>query len=135
MKRKWEGKKLILGQPITFTSYRLEDGLLIKRQGIFQIRENQIQLYRVVDVEFKQDLIDNLVNQGTIILHCSNKMGSMTLENVGNPMEVKALINKEIAEQRRIQGIKTNETVAGSFDIDVDMNYAGDNDYPQDNFR
>lgn len=132
MSKTWEGKKLILGQPISFTSYRIEDGLLIKRQGILNIQENQIQLYRVIDVELKQDFIDNLVNQGTIILRSNSKYDNITLENVGNPREVKALINEEIAEQRRNQNIRTNEMVANN--IDVDMDYDDVEEF-QDNFR
>lgn len=132
MSKTWEGKKLILGQPISFTSYRIEDGLLIKRQGILNIRENQIQLYRVIDVELKQDFIDNLVNQGTIILRSNSKYDNITLENVGNPREVKALINEEIAEQRRNQNIRTNEMVANN--IDVDMDYDDVEEF-HDNFR
>lgn len=132
MSKTWEGKKLILGQPISFTSYRIEDGLLIKRQGILNIQENQIQLYRVIDVELKQDFIDNLVNQGTIILRSNSKYDNITLENVGNPREVKALINEEIAEQRRNQNIRTNETVANN--IDVDMDYDDVEEF-HDNFR
>lgn len=132
MSKTWEGKKLILGQPISFTSYRIEDGLLIKRQGIFNIQENQIQLYRVIDVELKQDFIDNLVNQGTIILRSNSKYDNITLENVGNPREVKALINEEIAEQRRNQNIRTNEMVANN--IDVDMDYDDVEEF-HDNFR
>lgn len=132
MSKTWEGKKLILGQPISFTSYRIEDGLLIKRQGILNIQENQIQLYRVIDVELKQDFIDNLVNQGTIILRSNSKYDNITLENVGNPREVKALINEEIAEQRRNQNIRTNEMVANN--IDVDMDYDDVEEF-HDNFR
>lgn len=132
MSKAWEGKKLILGQPISFTSYRIEDGLLIKRQGVFNIQENQIQLYRVIDVELKQDFIDNLVNQGTIILRSNSKYDNITLENVGNPREVKALINEEIAEQRRNQNIRTNEMVANN--IDVDMDYDDVEEF-HDNFR
>ena len=132
MSKTWEGKKLILGQPISFTSYRIEDGLLTKRQGILNIQENQIQLYRVIDVELKQDFIDNLVNQGTIILRSNSKYDNITLENVGNPREVKALINEEIAEQRRNQNIRTNEMVANN--IDVDMDYDDVEEF-HDNFR
>lgn len=132
MSKTWEGKKLILGQPISFTSYRIENGLLIERKGIFNIQENQIQLYRVVDVELRQDFIDNLVNQGTIILRSNSKYDNMTLENVGNPREVKMLINGEIAEQRRNQNIRTNEMVANNIDVDL---YSEDVEEFQDNFR
>ena len=121
MSVEWEGKKLHLGQPLSFTSYRLENGVLIERTGLFNIKERQVQLYRILDVAFEQDMIDNLCNQGTIKLSSNSKFDNITLENVGDPREVKRMLNEEINNQRSIKGVRTGEVIDNNTEITMDF--------------
>ena len=40
----WSGKKCILGMPISFTRYVITDTTLYTRIGLFNIREDEIEL-------------------------------------------------------------------------------------------
>ena len=52
----WTGKKCILGMPISFTRYILTDSKLITRVGLLNLREDEIELYRVYDKSMKLPL-------------------------------------------------------------------------------
>lgn len=123
MGKAWKGKSMLLGFPLTFTSYRLEDGVLTERSGLVSINESQVQLYRVLDVDLKQDLIDNLVDQGTITLVTGNKEDYLVLRNVKEPRTVKKMLNEQIAEERAKQGIRTSEIIDSNMDVNSDRNY------------
>ena len=45
----WTGKKCIMGMPISFTRYILTDSKLITRVGLLNLKEDEIELYRVYD--------------------------------------------------------------------------------------
>ena len=45
----WSGKKCILGMPISFTRYVLTDTTLYTRIGLLNIKEDEIELYRIFD--------------------------------------------------------------------------------------
>ena len=123
MGKTWEGKSMLLGLPLTFTSYRLEDGVLTERSGLVSINESQVQLYRVLDLNLKQDLIDNIVDQGTIILVTGNQEDYLVLRNVKEPRAVKKMLNEQIAEERAKQGIRTSEIIDSNMDINSNRNY------------
>ena len=46
----WEGKKQILGKPWTFTKYSLDEEMLYVRKGMLSINEEQVALYRIIDI-------------------------------------------------------------------------------------
>ena len=52
----WTGKKCIMGMPISFTRYILTDSKLITRVGLLNLKEDEIELYRVYDKSMKLPL-------------------------------------------------------------------------------
>ena len=120
----WEGKSLVLGMPISFTSYRLENGVLTERSGLVSINESQVQLYRVLDLEMTQDFIDNVLDQGTITLVTGNANDFLALRNIKSPREVKRTLNEEIAREREKQGIRTSEIIDNNTEISTNRDSA-----------
>jgi len=47
----WKDRKRILGLPITFTRYRLSEDRLFLEKGFFNIKQEEVLLYRVRDLE------------------------------------------------------------------------------------
>lgn len=52
----WTDRKrhTIFSLPLSFTKYTLTETKLIIQRGCFNLREDEIQLYRVRDIAFKQ---------------------------------------------------------------------------------
>jgi len=98
----WKDRKRpIFGLPLSFTRYKLTEEKLLINTGLFSIKEEEIQLYRIMDVTLKCTLLQRLFNVGTI--HCCS--GDKTtpefdIKDVKNPSTVKELLSKNIEIQR-----------------------------------
>ena len=97
----WTGKKCILGMPISFTRYILTDSKLITRVGLLNLREDEIELYRVYDKSMKLPLGQRIVGCGTItLLSKDSDTPTKVLQSVKRPREVKKMLDAAIQEQR-----------------------------------
>lgn len=106
----WEGKKQILGKPWTFTKYSVDEEMLYVRKGMLAISEEQVALYRIIDISMQQTLLDRLFNQGTLILNTTDaNERTILLEKISNPSRVKNIINNNVEKCRRRVNISTNE--------------------------
>ena len=98
----WKDRKRpIFGLPLSFTKYRLTEEKIIINTGLLSIKEEDIQLYRIMDVTLKCSLFQRIFNVGTI--HCCS--GDKTtpefdIKDVKNPSYVKELLSKNIEIQR-----------------------------------
>ena len=52
----WKDRKRILGMPISFTRYAIDENSLISRIGLFRTTTNDILLYRILDIKMQQSL-------------------------------------------------------------------------------
>ena len=43
-------KRIIFGLPWTFTKYKLDENCLFIKRGVFSISEEEIRLYRILDI-------------------------------------------------------------------------------------
>lgn len=98
----WKDRKRpIFGLPLSFTAYKLTEEKLLINTGLFSIKEEEVQLYRIMDVTLKCSLWQRLFRVGTI--HCCS--GDKTtpefdIKDVKRPSEVKELLSKNIEIQR-----------------------------------
>ena len=98
----WKDRKRpIFGLPLSFTTYKLTEEKLLINTGLFSIKEEEIQLYRIMDVTLKCSLWQRIFGVGTI--HCCS--GDKTtpefdIKDVKRPSEVKELLSKNIEIQR-----------------------------------
>ena len=52
----WKDRKRILGLPITFIRYRMSEDRLFFETGLFNLRGEEILLYRIRDTEMMGDI-------------------------------------------------------------------------------
>ena len=53
----WTDKKRTLfGLPLSFTTYELEEERLFIRTGFFTRKEDEVRLYRIMDISWQQTL-------------------------------------------------------------------------------
>ena len=65
----WKDRKRILfGLPWTFTTYKLTEEKLLVSKGLFSTTEEEVRLYRILDLTHKRKLWQKLFGLGTI--HC-----------------------------------------------------------------
>ena len=64
----WAGRKCILGLPISFTRYVITDTSLYTKIGFINIKEDEIELYRVYDKQISFTLFQRIVKCGTITI-------------------------------------------------------------------
>lgn len=98
----WTDKKrTLLGLPLSFTTYELEEERLFIRTGFFTRREDEVRLYRILDISWQQTLGQRIFGLGTI--HCCSSDATMKefdILSVKKPREVKELLSQKVEEQR-----------------------------------
>lgn len=104
----WEDRKRILGMPISFTKYKVNEDYIVITKGFFNTSIDQILLYRVLDVRMKQSLGQKIFNVGSVhVVSADQTDAHLVLENIHNPQGVMRIITKEVErekEEKRLVG-------------------------------
>jgi uncharacterized membrane protein YdbT with pleckstrin-like domain len=69
----WKDRKRYLGLPISFTVYSFSNNKFYMKKGIFNVSSEEILLYRVLDLTFKQTLWQKIFGVGSVILTTADK--------------------------------------------------------------
>ncbi len=97
----WKDRKRFLGMPLSFTRYSLSEDRLFISQGFLSIKDDEILLYRVRDIDTKRMLWQRIFGVGTVTVLSSDKtMPSLVLKNVKDPIMVKELIHTQVEEAK-----------------------------------
>lgn len=111
----WTGKKCIMGMPISFTRYILTETKLITRVGLLNLKEDEIELYRVYDKSMKLPFGQRIVGCDTItLLSKDSDTPTKTLEKIKNPREVKRLLDAAVQEQRDKYSVRGRDMMGAS---------------------
>ena len=111
----WTGKKCIMGMPISFTRYILTETKLITRVGLLNLKEDEIELYRVYDKSMKLPLGQRIVGCGSItLLSKDSDTPTKVLEKIKNPREVKRLLDAAVQEQRDKYSVRGRDMMGAS---------------------
>lgn len=110
----WKDRKRILGMPITFTRYRLSEDRLFCEKGFLNIKQDEVLLYRVRDLQLNMSLGQRIFGVGTICVVSSDKsVPHMDLVNVKDPRNVKELIHRSVEEAKDKRRMRTMEVMGG----------------------
>lgn len=110
----WKDRKRILGMPITFTRYRLSEDRLFCEKGFFNIKQDEVLLYRVRDLQLNMSLGQRLFGVGTICIVSSDKsVPHLDLVNVKDPRAVKEMIHHSVEEAKDKRRMRTMEVMGG----------------------
>ena len=100
----WKDRKRYFGMPLSFTRYALSEDRLFISVGFLNIKDDEILLYRVRDIDTRRSLWQRLFGVGTITVSSSDKsMPTLVLKNVKKPLDVKELLHAQVEE---IKGLK-----------------------------
>ena len=116
----WKDRKRVLGLPWTFTRYRLSEDRLFCEKGFLNIKQDEVLLYRVRDLQLNLKLTQRIFGVGTICVVSSDKsVPHLDLVNVKNPREVKELIHKNVEAAKGKRRMRTMEVMGGNDELDV----------------
>ena len=114
----WSGKKRTLfGLPLSFTKYMLSEERLFIEQGFLNKKEDEVRLYRIMDVSLTRSFGQRIFGVGTI--HCCSadkSMGDFDIISVKNPKDVKEQLSQQIEKQRDTKRVTNREYMEDAHD-------------------
>ena len=113
----WKDRKRYLGLPLSFTRYMLSEDRLFISVGFLNIRDDEILLYRVRDIDTQRSLFQRLFGVGTVTVMSSDKtMPALVLKNIKDPVFVKELIHKQVEEMKIKRRVRVGEIMGNEID-------------------
>ena len=118
----WTGKPCsFFGLPWNFTRYILTDKKLIIRTGFLNIKEEKIELYRIVDMSMNHPITQRIFGCGTINLMSKDvSCPNVSLKEVKNPYMVYKLFEDAIESQKKEYNVLGKDIYGVSSDFDED---------------
>ncbi|MCM1158304.1 MAG: PH domain-containing protein [Bacteroidales bacterium] len=114
-------KRTLFGLPLSFTKYMLSEERLFIEQGFLNKKEDEVRLYRIMDVSLSRSFWQRLFGVGTI--HCCSadkSMGDFDIVSVKNPKDVKEQLSQLIEVQRDAKRVTNREYMDDEHDYDLD---------------
>ena len=113
----WKDRKRYFGLPLSFTRYSMSEDRLFVSVGFLNIKDDEILLYRVRDIDTSRNLWQRLFGVGTISVMSSDKtMPTLVLKNVKDPVFVKELIHKQVEEMKIKRRVRFGEIMSAGID-------------------
>lgn len=113
----WNDRKRFLGMPLSFTRYAMSEDRLFTSVGFLNIKDDEILLYRVRDIDTKRSLGQRLFGVGTVTVISSDKtMPNLVLKNIKNPIAVKEMIHQQVEETKIRRRVRLGEIMGAGMD-------------------
>lgn len=120
----WAGRKCIMGLPVSFTRYIITDTCIYTKIGLFSVKEDEIELYRVFDKQMTFSLFQRMVKCGTITLMAKDTDTPMKkLISVRHPREVKRILDEAVKVQRDKYYVRGRDMIGSTIDVETDEDY------------
>lgn len=107
----WKDKKRTLfGLPLSFTTYVLTADKLTVETGFLNKKEEEVRLYRILDVTLNRSLWQRIFGVGTI--HCcaaDKSTPEFDVVSIKNSVEVKNMLSNLIEEARDAKRVTGRE--------------------------
>lgn len=120
-------KRIIFGLPWTFTKYTLTKEKLLVETGILNKDQEEIRLYRIMDLTLKRSLWQRLFGLGTI--HCCTADKSspeLDIQWIPDSQNVKELLSDLVEAERMEKRVSSREFFS---DSDGDLDDDGELDH------
>ena len=117
----WNDRKRYFGMPLSFTRYSLSEDRLFISEGFLNLKDDEVLLYRVRDIDTRRSLWQRLFGVGTVTVISSDKtMPQLVLKNIKDPLFVKELIHKQVEEMKIRRRVRFGEIMTATDDDDLD---------------
>ena len=113
-------KRIFFGLPWTFTTYSLTEKSLFIKSGIFNVKEEEIRLYRILDVTLKRSFWERLFGLGTLHLCTADKSTpEFDIAHIPASREVRTLLSDKVEEARSERYVGLREYMGEDEDGDA----------------
>ena len=117
-----ERKRIWCGLPWTFTVYSFDEERIFVDTGFFTKRQDEIRMYRVLDISVTRTFGQRIFGMGTIHLKTSDKtMGDFDIKNIKKVMDVKMQLSDLIESNREKKRVVSREFMSGSDNDDFEV--------------
>lgn len=121
----------LFGLPLSFTTYTLTERKLLVNKGFFNTEEDEILLYRIVDMTVKSTFAQKVLGFGIgnlNIISSDKTSPNLVMNNIKNYKEFRKLLSMQVEKERRRVKFRAGEL------LDRDVHSAESDDYDQDEF-
>ena len=121
---------LFFGVPWTFTKYTLTDKKLIIEEGLLKSVENEILLYRIMDITYTRNLPQKIFKLGTIRIQSRDKSSPvLVIKNIKNSRDFREHLSIAIDKDKENRRVRQNEVISAGDDHDDSFDDEYDDDY------
>lgn len=113
-------KRTLFGLPLSFTKYLLTDDKLYVETGFLNKKEEEVRLYRIMDMTLIRTLGERIFGLGTI--HCCSADKSspeFDIKRIKNSQEVKEMLSDMVEAERDRKRVSMREFVDDGDDTDM----------------
>lgn len=125
----WKDRKRYLGMPLSFTRYAISEDRLFLSVGFLNVKDEEVLLYRIRDINTSRTLWQRIFGVGTITVVSSDKtMPTLVLQNVKKPLTVKELLHTQVEEMKIKRRVRLGEIIGDGCDHDCCDDDGSDSD-------
>ena len=105
-------KRTLFGLPWSFTKYSLSDDRLFISTGFFNTKEDEVRLYRIMDISLNRTLGQRMFGLGTIKCCSADKtLGDFEIKNIKKSRDVKELLSEMVEDERNRKKVTSREFI------------------------
>lgn len=125
----WQDRKRYFGLPLSFTRYAMSEDRLFTSVGFLNLKDDEVLLYRVRDIDTSRSLWQRMFGVGTVTVMSSDRsMPNLVLKNIKNPVEVKEMIHSQVEEMKIRRHVRFGEIMTSDMDGDGEPDDLLDNE-------
>ena len=115
----WKDRKRYLGLPLSFTRYAMSEDRLFLSTGFLNIKDEEVLLYRIRDINTSRSLWQRIFGVGTVSVVSSDKtLPTLIMKNIKRPIEVKELLHRQVEEMKINRRVHLGEIMSSGCDHD-----------------
>lgn len=112
------------GIPWTFTKYTLMTKKLILTEGLLKTVENEILLYRVLDMSLSRNLIQKIFKLGTVTVYSQDKTNpTLVIKNIKHAREFRDSLADAVEKDRIRMKMRQSEFIDQHIDTPDTFEY------------
>jgi uncharacterized membrane protein YdbT with pleckstrin-like domain len=119
----WQDRKrIVFGLPWTFTKYKLMEDKLQICTGFMNKKEEEIRLYRIMDITLEKPFAQSIFGLGTLKCNSADKTTPVFyIEKVKNPDKIRDLLSNMVETERSKKRVSSREFMSyDGDDADID---------------
>jgi uncharacterized membrane protein YdbT with pleckstrin-like domain len=125
----WKDRRRRMGLPLSFTRYYIKNNRFYLNEGFFNSTENEMLLYRILDINMRRTLWDKMCGVGTLTLFTADETHKkLIVKKIKKPALVRDTLSKLVEEERTKLKISGKEMYGVSDNMEIgDIDGDGDN--------